>query len=123
MHGLTITVLSLLVLTGCERLQKPTVEQCTLAVENLISKNVSTAIDSEFPTSKDDDPTTSMAAEFLKGVGANVLTEVLKDDVKVAWCELNMSVHDVNCLRSAQNKASVDACGFGLGEKGEIVKR
>ena len=112
-----------LLLGGCDRFEKPTNAQCSVAVQNLISKNVSQAIDSEFPVGDQDDAASAMATQFLKGVGANVLSEVLIDDVKIAWCEVNMSLHDTNCLRAAQNKAAVDACGYVLTEGGEISKR
>jgi hypothetical protein len=91
-------------------------------VTNLVSHSIGAAIDKEFPN-KGDDTLEGAATELLKGVGQGLLTEAMVDESKLAWCEVNMSLHDANCLRAAQSKRAVQACGFVMNDRGEIAKK
>ncbi len=106
---------------ACDRFETPTRQQCEQAVNSLVSHSISDAIEKEFPK-KGDDSFEGVATELLKGVGQGLLTEALVDERKIAWCEINMSLHDANCLRSAQSKGAASSCGFVLTDKGEITK-
>ena len=111
-----------LTLVACERFEKPYRAQCEQAVKNLVSHSIGAAIDKEFPD-KGDDSLEGAATQLLKGVGQGLLTEAMVDEPKLAWCEVHMSLHDANCLRTAQSRDAVEACGFAVNDKGELIKR
>ena len=100
-----------LVGVGCDRLQTPTTAQCELAVTNLVSKQMGSALDAEFPT-KGDDSIGAVAGNLLKGMGQELLATVAVDDQMIAWCEVHMTLHDANCLRLAQSTEEAVACGY-----------
>jgi len=110
-----------LTLGACERFEKPNRQQCEQAVKNLVGHSIGAAIDEEFPD-KGDDTLEGAATKLLKGVGQGLLTEAMVDEPKLAWCEVNMSLHDANCLRTAQSREGVQACGFTVNDKGELAK-
>ena len=112
--------LMLLVIVGCDHFKKPTSAECKSGVSNLMQYAVGDALDEEFPT-KGDEPGDAIG-EIAKSFGKGLLTEVLVDDQKIAWCELNMSKHEANCLRSAQSKSSARKCGIKVDDNGNLTK-
>ena len=102
-HWIASGLFCLLALSGCDRFKAPTPEQCRLAVGNLLSVSVEGAIEQEMGPSEGE-PGEVLAREMLKGLGTAFVAELALDDRKVAWCEVNMSVHDANCVRVAQNR-------------------
>lgn len=118
--GLVLIVISCFV--ACERFQEPTKGDCEQAVTNLVSKTVNSGMDNAFP-SEGDGSVEDVASNLLKGVGAKLLTSAVVDDQMIAWCELNMSLHDTNCLRSAQSPKTAFACGYLINGEGELAKQ
>ena len=110
-HWMRSGLFCLLVLSGCDRFEAPTPEQCRLAVGNLLSVSVEGAIEQEMGPSEGE-PGEVLAREIVKGLGTAFVAELSLDDRKVAWCEVNMSVHDANCVRVAQNAEEAKDCGF-----------
>ena len=110
-HWVASGLFCLLVLSGCDRFKTPTPEHCRLAVSNLLTVSVESVVEKEFGSSSGE-PGEVLAVEMVKGLGTAVLTELAMDDRKVAWCEVNMSVHDANCVRVAQNAEEAKDCGF-----------
>jgi hypothetical protein len=106
---------------ACSRFEKPTSEQCKQAVSSLVSHSVGKTIEKEFPQ-EGEDAADKMATAFLKGMGQSLLTGVMVDANKIAWCELHMSVHDVNCLRAAQSMSAAQQCGYKINESGDLAK-
>jgi hypothetical protein len=119
-HVLILCVLAI-GLSGCERFQTPTKQDCEQAVTNLVSRSVDTGIESAFP-SEGGGSIEDMASSLLKGVGKQLLTSAVVDDQKIAWCEVNMSLHDANCLRAAQSNTTAFGCGYFINEKGVLAK-
>ena len=108
--------------SGCDRLQSPTRQDCEQAVTNLVSKSVDGGIESAFP-SEGDGSVEDIASSLLKDVGKQLLTSAVVDDQMIAWCEVNMSLYDANCLRSAQSNTAAFGCGYVINEKGELAKQ
>ena len=108
--------------TGCERFEKPTLEQCTQAVTSLVSHQMQMGLDEAFPT-EGDDSVADMASGLLKGMGKELLTKVVVNDQMVAWCEVNMNLQEANCLRTAQSTKTALGCGFRVNEDGEITRQ
>ena len=106
---------------GCERFEKPSAEDCLSAVTSLINHTVSASIEEKFPNKGAPD-LSAMAGEFAKGVGATLLTEAMIDKRKIAWCEVNMSKLQTNCLRAAQTKSAALECGVRLDGEGHLTK-
>ena len=112
-------------LTACERFETPTRPQCEEAVSNLVSQVMGAALKESIGAAINGDsqePTGEVASELIKAVGTNLLLSAVGDDQKIAWCEVNMSVRDANCLRSAQSRADALACGFTITDEGAIAK-
>ena len=120
--GVVLLCLFVMSAWGCDRLQSPTRPDCEQAVTNLVSKSVDGGIESAFP-SEGDGSVEDMASNLLKGVGKQLLTSAVVDDQMIAWCEVNMSLHDANCLRSAQSNTAAFACGYFINKEGELAKK
>lgn len=116
-----IVMVALLVGYGCERFEKPSSGDCLGAVTSLVNHTVSASIEEQFPKKGKPD-LSAIAGEFAKGVGATLLTEAMIDERKIAWCEVNMSKFETNCLRAAQTKSAALKCGVSLDEEGHLKK-
>ena len=116
-----MVVIALTMAYGCERFEKPSTEDCLRAVTSLINHNVAASIEDQFPKKGASD-LSAIAGEFAKGVGATLLTEAMIDERKIAWCEVNMSKFQTNCLRAAQTKVAALECGVRLDEEGHLTK-
>jgi hypothetical protein len=128
MHtSLKLTLIGAVVVSmvACERFEEPSRDQCEQAVSNLVSQVMGAAIKDSIGAAmkgEDKEPGQTVANELIKAVGTSLLVSAGVDDQKIAWCEVNMSLHDANCLRSAQSKADALACGFTLTDDGAIAK-
>ena len=115
-----VAVVLLMGLFGCDHFKKPTSAECKAGVSNLMQYAIGDALDKEFPTKGEG--AGDVIGKMAKSFGKGFLTEVAVDDQKVAWCELNMSKHEANCLRAAQSKTSVQKCGIKVDNDGNLTK-
>ena len=120
MRIIAIAVISVLLL-ACERFEKPTSAQCKPAVSNLITQSFGAEFEKETKSNKENGME-AMAGVFLKGMGQALVKEFMVNDQMIAWCEVNMSVHDTNCLRAAQSSSSARKCGYVITKQGEISR-
>ena len=112
----------MLILTGCDRFQAPSPEQCKQAVTSLVSHQMQVGLDDAFPT-QGGDSVSELASGLLKGVGQELLTKAVVNDQMLGWCEVNMSLHEANCLRAAQSPQAASECGIILDDQGTLAKR
>lgn len=113
--------LALIVFTfGCDRFEKPSPDQCEVAVKNLMRHAVGARLDEKYPSKKPG--VEGVLENVAKSIGKDLITEYAVDKPKLAWCEVNMSRHQTDCLRAGQTKEEVMGCGIKVDENRNLVK-
>ena len=115
-----LAMVLVMVLFGCDHFKTPTSAECKAGVTNLMQYYIGHILDEAVPT--EGDGVGDMIGDIAKSFGKGYLTKKVVDDQMVAWCEVNMSKHEANCLRAAQSTTAALKCGIKFDKDWNLTK-